>query len=229
MSKMNLNVKIIVRLVIGFLFIIAFLFGTAGTFSWPEAWLYIIIQFSFSTALSIWLKKNNPELLRDRMIFMKKSAKNWDKAIKIGTKLFFIALLIIPGLDAVRYQWSQVSFAIKTISFIVIIASLALVFWAMKGNTFLSRVVEIQKERQHKVVTTGPYKHVRHPMYVGVIAFFFCLPIALGSLYGLIPAAFLVIAIIIRTHLEDKTFHNELPGYKEYAKKTKYRLLPGIW
>lgn len=229
MSKINLNVKIIVRLVIGFIFIIAFLFGTAGTFSWPEAWLYIIIQFSFSTTLSIWLKKNNPELLKDRMTFMKKSAKSWDKAIMIGIIPFFIALLIIPGLDAVRYQWSQVSFVLKTISFTVIIASLALVFWVMKENTYLSRVVEIQKERQHKVITTGPYKYVRHPMYVGIIALFFCLPIALGSLYGLIPAAFMVIGIIIRTHLEDKTLNKELQGYKEYAKKTKYRLLLGIW
>ena len=226
---MNLNVKIIVRLVIGFLFIIAFLFGTAGTFSWPEAWLYIIIQFSFSTTLSIWLKKNNPELLKDRMTFMKKSAKSWDKAIMIGTIPFFIALLIIPGLDAVRYQWSQVSFALKTISFIVIIASLALVSWVRKEDAYHSTVGEMPKEQQHKLITTGPYKYVRHPIHLGVIALFFCLPIALGSLYGLIPAAFLVIAIIIRTHLENKTFHKELPGYKEYAKKTKYRLLPGIW
>jgi len=80
---MNLNIKIIVRLVIGFLFIIAFLFGTAGTFSWPEAWLYIIIQFTFSISFSSWLKKNNPELLKDRMILKKKSARGWDKAVMI--------------------------------------------------------------------------------------------------------------------------------------------------
>jgi len=225
---MNLSAKIIVKLVIGFLFITAFLFGAAGTFSWPEAWLYIIIQFSVSIALSIWLKKNYPEFLEDQMS-RKKSAKSWDKAIRIGTIPFFIALLIIPGLDAIRYQWSHVSFAQKTISFIVIIASLALISWVRKENACLSRVVEIQKEQQHILITTGPYKYVRHPIYVGLIAYLCCLPIALGSLYGLIPAAFLVIGMIIRIHLEDKTLHKELPGYKEYAKKTKYRLLPGIW
>jgi protein-S-isoprenylcysteine O-methyltransferase Ste14 len=229
MSQMNLNVRIMVRVVIGFIFISAFLFGTAGTFSWPEAWLYIIIQFSYSIGISFWFKKNYPEFLKDRMTSKKKSAKSWDKTLKIGTIPFFIALLIVPGLDAVRYQWSQVSFALKTIGFIVIIASLALIFLVRKEDASFSRVGEIQKEQQHKLITTGPYKYVRHPMYVAVIFLFVFLPLALGSLYGLIPAAFLVIAIIIRTHLEDKTFHKELPGYKEYAKKTKYRLLPGIW
>lgn len=229
MSQKNLNLKIIFRLIIGSLFYVGFLFGTAGTFKWPEAWLFIIIFFSFSITATIWLKKNNPELLKDRMIFMKKSARSWDKAIVIATIPFLIALLIILGLDAVRYQWSHVIFAAKAISFIIIIVSLALVFWVMKENTYLSRVVEIQKERQHKVITTGPYRYVRHPLYVAAIVLLFCLPIALGSLYALIPAVFLIIAFIIRTYLEDKTLHKELPGYKEYAKKTKYRLLPGVW
>jgi len=228
-SQEKLNVKIIDRLLVGFLLFTGILFGAAGTFNWPEAWLYIIVQFSYSIALSVWLKRNNPELLKDRMIFMKKTAKTWDKAIMIGTLPLSITLIIIPGLDAVRYQWSQVIFPLKAISFIVILASFALFFWVIKENTYLSRVVEIQKERGHKVITTGPYKYVRHPMYVGVIALLFSLPVALGSLYGLIPAAFLLIVIIIRTHLEDRTLHNELTEYEEYAEETKYRLLPGVW
>ena len=99
----------------------------------------------------------------------------------------------------------------------------------MKENTFLSRFVEIQEERGHKVITTGPYRFVRHPMYVGATILLLCLPVALGSLYALIPTAFCVVFMIIRTVLEDKTLHNELEGYVEYAQRTKYRLLPGIW
>jgi len=99
----------------------------------------------------------------------------------------------------------------------------------MKENTFLSRHVEIQKDRGHKVITTRPYGFVRHPMYIGATILMLCLPVALGSLYALIPAVFFVIFIIIRTVLEDKTLHKELEGYAEYAKKTKYRLLPGVW
>ncbi len=99
----------------------------------------------------------------------------------------------------------------------------------MKENTYLSRTVEIQKERGHRVITTGPYKYVRHPMYIGVIMMFFCTSLALGSLFGLIPAFLLTILIIIRTNNEDKMLHKELQGYKEYARKTRYRLLPSVW
>jgi protein-S-isoprenylcysteine O-methyltransferase Ste14 len=111
----------------------------------------------------------------------------------------------------------------------VILAGWYLIFRVMKENTFLSRVVEIQEDRGHTVVTTGPYKVVRHPMYVGAIALLFAIPLALGSIYGLIPAVLMTIAFILRTSLEDKTLHAELQGYLDYAQQTKYRLLPGIW
>jgi protein-S-isoprenylcysteine O-methyltransferase Ste14 len=99
----------------------------------------------------------------------------------------------------------------------------------MRENTYLSRVVEVQKEKGHKVITTGPYKYVRHPMYVAVILLYFSIPLALSSLIALIPSSLLAIIIIIRTHLEDRTLHKELLGYEEYGKKVKYKLLPGVW
>ncbi len=228
-EQKNLNIKIVARFVVGFLFFGTFFFGAAGTFSWPEAWIYLIIQYSFSIFIVLWLKKNDPALLKDRMTVMKKTSKGWDKAITIASIPIAIALLVIPGLDAVRYQWSHVSIAAQIISFMVIIASLLLFFRVIKENPFLSRVIEVQKERGHRVITTGPYSFIRHPMNAGVMPLFFCFPLALGSLYGIIPAVFFLISIVIRTHLEDKTLHKELPGYVEYAKKTKYRLFPGIW
>jgi protein-S-isoprenylcysteine O-methyltransferase Ste14 len=229
MSQKRLIIKLIVRLVSAFIIFVGILFGTAGTFKWLEAWLLIIIFFSYAIAAAIWLRKNNPDLLADRLIFMKKTGKAWDRALMLGILPFSIALLIIPGLDAVRYQWSQVPIALKIISFVIIVAAAVWTFWVMKENTYLSRVVEIQRERQHRVITTGPYKYVRHPMYSGGIIFIVCTPLALGSLFGLIPAAFMIIVFIFRTYLEDRTLRNELPGYKKYAKKTKYRLLPGVW
>jgi len=99
----------------------------------------------------------------------------------------------------------------------------------MREYTFLSTIGEIQKDRGHRVITTGPYKYVRHPMYVGAVIFFFCIPLALGSLYALIPGLLLVILIIIRTSFEDKMLHKELEGYAEYAKRVKYRLFPRVW
>ena len=99
----------------------------------------------------------------------------------------------------------------------------------MKENTYLSRFVEIQEDRGHKVITTGPYRFVRHPMYVGATVITLSLPVAWGSLFTLVPAFWLVVYFIVRTALEDRTLHNELEGYKEYAQRTKYRLVPGVW
>lgn len=229
MDRKKLVIQVIVRLVLAIFFLMAFFFGAAGTWNWPEAWIFIIIQFTVSIAMSAWLLKHNLELMKERMTFMKKSARSWDKIFTAATIPLFLALLIIPGLDAVRYQWSSVPLSVKIISFVVIGAGWYLIFRVMKENTFLSRVVEIQEERGHTVVTTGPYKAVRHSMYVGAIAITFAITLALGSVYGLIPAVLMTIAFIIRTFLEDKTLHAELPGYVEYAQKTKYRLLPGIW
>jgi len=107
--------------------------------------------------------------------------------------------------------------------------SLVLFFLVNRENTYLSRVVEVQEERGHKVITTGPYKIVRHPMYFAIIILYICHCLALGSLYALIPCTGVIITIVIRNSYEDKMLHEQLEGYKEYAQKTRYKLLPGIW
>jgi len=229
MPEKGLAAKLIARFILGLVLIGAILFGTAGTFNWPEAWVFLVLQFGWSAALTVWLWNHDPELLKDRLRFAKKSAKGWDKVLTLASIPFYIPYLFIPGLDAVRYRWSHVFLWVKVICFIFVFASFIWITWIMKENTFLSRHVEIQKDRGHKVITTRPYGFVRHPMYIGATILMLCLPVALGSLYALIPAVFFVIFIIIRTVLEDKTLHKELEGYAEYAKKTKYRLLPGVW
>jgi protein-S-isoprenylcysteine O-methyltransferase Ste14 len=221
--------QIAIRLATGIAILLAAFFGSAGTLAWPEAWLYIIIQYSFSTIFAIWLKKYNPELLRDRMAFLKPAAKRWDKAILLISTVIFVPYLILPGLDAVRFQWSSVPPLIKIVSFVGIILSYILLFWVMRENTYLSRIVEIQTERGHRVITTGPYQYVRHPMYFGVIVLFNSIPVALGSLWTLIPSSVLTLLILIRTYLEDKTLREELEGYNSYAEKVKYKIIPGIW
>jgi len=110
-----------------------------------------------------------------------------------------------------------------------VMVSLLLFFAVLRENAYLSRFVEVQKERGHKVITTGPYRYIRHPMYVAVIVLLYSIPVALGSLWTLIPGLVLTILFIIRTHFEDKTLHDELEGYKAYSTKVKYKLFPGIW
>jgi len=229
MSTQISMLRLFVKVGIWFAVTFALLFGAAGTLRWPEAWIYILMQFSFSTAATLWLKKHDPALLRDRMKFMKRSAKAWDKAIILLMTAFFIPLSILPGLDAVRYQWSHVPLPLKAIGFAGLLVASGLIFWVMKENSYLSRIVEVQKDRGHKVVTTGPYQYVRHPMYVGAIVWLFCIPLALGSWTTFIPATILVGLVVVRTLLEERTLHQELAGYTAYARTVKYRLVPGIW
>ena len=210
------------------LFCIAAIFIPAGTLRWTEAWLFILLYAAAVTAVVAWMKKRSPDLLEERQK-KKKNAKRWDKIFMSFYSVFLLVLLILPGLDAVRFGWSNVPFIVKALAFIGYIPGFAIVFWAMKENRFLSDVVRIQEDRNHSVCTTGPYKYVRHPMYVGVISIMLCLPLSLGSLYALIPAGIIVILFLIRTALEDKTLLEELPGYKEYSQKVRYRLIPGLW
>ena len=177
----------------------------------------------------LWLKKRNPELLQERMDLWKRVVKPWDKAIVVLLIAASVPLFVLPGLDAIRYQWSHVPLPLKVIGFIGIILSYGLIFWVMKTNPYSSAVVEIQEDRGHKTITTGPYQYVRHPMYVGAILLFLSVPLAFGSLMTFVPGLFLTALIVMRTCLEDKTLYEELEGYTCYAETVKCRLVPGIW
>lgn len=207
--------------------LMALFFGSAGTFNWPEAWLFLFLYAVAVTGMVVWMKKNDPELLKERM--SKKDAKTWDKIIMVIYSILVMIMLAIAGFDAVRYHWSDVPLALKVIGFLGFFPAYMLIFWTMTQNRYLSDVVRIQEERGHEVCTTGPYRYVRHPMYVGVIIFVLCLPLALGSFFALILSAAIISVFLLRTSLEDKTLQKELPGYKEYAERVRYRLMPGIW
>jgi len=227
-NKERSKAKIIIKTVVTVLFAFAVVFVPAGTLNWPEAWVFLLLYFVFVTAALIWMKKNAPGLLKERMS-KKKDVKSWDKKFFTAYSIFLIALLIVPGLDAVRFGWSEVPLFVRVLGFLGFIPAMGFAFWAMKENAFASDTVRIQKERGHTVCTTGPYRYVRHPMYVGVILFLLCFPIALGSFYTFIPAFINTALFILRTSLEDKTLQEELPGYKEYAQEVRYRLFPGVW
>ncbi len=210
------------------LFILALLFVPAGTLNWPEAWLLLLLYFVMVSGVLIWMKIKAPGLLKERMS-RNKEVKSWDKIIMAAYSFLLIILLAVAGLDAVRFGWSEVPLVAKVLGFIGYIPALIFGFLAIRENAYASDVVRIQEDRGHTVCTTGPYKFVRHPMYVGVILFILCFPLSLGSLYSFIPASLIIVLFIIRTSLEDKTLQKELPGYKDYAQKVRYRLFPGVW
>ncbi len=202
------------------------LFIPAGTLLWLEAWIYLIIFTIFFTVVVLYFSKHDPEMLQKRA--KPKFEEKWDKIVMVLMGFGFFPTFIIPGFEK-KYGWSNVPFYVEIIGFIVLSLGLVIIFLVMKENTFLSKAVEIQKDRGHTVITTGPYRMVRHPMYLGFILFivFYCL--ALGSLYSLIPTALGVVGLVIRTIFEDRKLHEELEGYTEYAKKTKKKLIPLIW
>lgn len=213
------------------LFAIA-LMWPAGTWHWWEAWVIVALWTAFGLVMVPYLLRHDPALLAERMklVPLHKEQKVWDKALM---SLFFIAgiaLYLIPGFDVVRYEWSEpLPLWMRILAMFIHLPSFVFLGWVMRENTFLAQVVKIDEERNHQVVTTGPYALVRHPMYTVVIILLFAIPVALGSRYALILAAFLTLLLIVRTYLEDRTLHTELAGYPEYAQKTRYRLIPGIW
>ena len=161
---------------------------------------------------------------------MQKEQKGWDKVIMSLMLIVAVSYYVIPGFDVIRFGWSR-PFPewVEISAMLVHLPCFVFLGWVMHANTYLSPVVKIAHERKHQVVTDGPYAIVRHPMYSAVIVLVIAFPVALGSRFGLIPAALIVLLLLIRTVLEDRTLHTELPGYAEYKALTRYRLIPRIW
>jgi protein-S-isoprenylcysteine O-methyltransferase Ste14 len=211
-----------------FIVFMAMIFAAAGTLDWPELWFFLGFYVTTVTTLIIWLKKHDPGLLKERMS-VGKNVKSWDKKIiRVYIVLLLIMFLIAP-LDAVRFHWSHVPFVLKGIAYLIILVSWAIGLWAFRENSYLSQFVRIQADRGHQVCTTGPYKFIRHPMYLAVILTVLCLPLVLGSFWAFAPAALIAALFVLRTSLEDKTLRDELPGYAEYAEKVTWKLVPKVW
>ncbi|WP_373031805.1 isoprenylcysteine carboxylmethyltransferase family protein [Sulfurovum sp.] len=220
------------RFLVRMAFFAVALMWPAGTWKWWEAWVLVVLWSLYGVVILHYLLRKDPALLAERLklIPLQKEQKGWDKALML---LFFIAgigLYLLPGFDVMRYEWSEpLPLWARIIAMLVHVPCFVLLVWIMRKNTYLSQVVKIDKERGHKVITTGPYAYVRHPMYTVTIILLFAVPIALGSRFSLIISLFLMVLLIVRTYLEDRTLHTELKGYPEYAKETIYRLIPRLW
>jgi protein-S-isoprenylcysteine O-methyltransferase Ste14 len=201
----------------------------SGRAQWERAWAYVVVTFSVQVIVVTQLHRTDPDLLVERQR-MQPGTKNWDKVLAPFIALVGpIAMWVVAALD-VRLHWRPVlSLAWSAVGFLLCIAGSLLVFRAMLVNRFFSATVRIQADRGHTVVDRGPYAYVRHPGYVGAMAFTVGTPLALGSSWAMIPAALTVLVLVVRTALEDATLRSELPGYREYAQRVRCRLVPGIW
>ncbi len=229
-TKRTFTLKVIIQLLIVVVIVPLLPLLISGAWDWWEAWVYGVIGilgFVVSRALAA---KRHPDILAERARSMEmKDAKPWDKFLAPVMALGSVIILIVAGLDKLFGWTSPFSLPVKLAALILILFGFVLGSWALMENRFFSGVVRIQTDRGHYVVTTGPYRFVRHPGYVGALWSYLAIPIFLNSLWAFIPTGLLVIVIFLRTYMEDKTLQTELPGYKEFSQKTKYRLLPGIW
>lgn len=223
-SLKKLKRKIILIFPASFLFMAGILFPTAGSFEYWEAWAFCEVMMISAFFIMLYFIKKRPEFLERRLKYKEKEIKQ-KNIIKAATILFFLGFFI-PGLDY-RFGWSNVPVWLVIVSDIIIVGGFYMSFLAFKENPYAARTVEVFKD--HKVIDTGPYSIVRHPMYAGVIPMYFFMATALGSYWALIPFSLTCIVVVIRALDEEKILKRDLPGYKEYCKKVPYHLIPFIW
>lgn len=219
----------LLRETIGNLVLILILFGLVGRWDWWNGWALSAVYILWSLGSILFILPVNPQMLAERAR-PPKDRKQWDFIAVSIMGVFLLVTYLVACLD-VRFGWAAPLPLWAQIAGLVaaILGYDVIVLWSMVANAYFSAIVRIQTDREHRVATGGPYRFVRHPGYVGTILCYLATPFLLGSAWALIPASLTAIVLIVRTALEDKTLHEELPGYKEYAQQTRYRLLPGIW
>ena len=223
-----------IRIFFQFLLVLAvlggLLFFPAGRLDWLDAWAYGIAYGIFLLAYAAWGFLKDPEQLDERSrASTARNVKSWDRVILSVYSVFLLILFVVCGLDAGRFRWSLVPVLVKGLAWFGLACAGAVIFWTLTTNTFLSRMARIQSDRRQMVVTSSPYRFLRHPMYLGIIILFLCSPIALGSWWGMVPGGIICILFVIRTAKEDRMLKEELSGYIEYTRLVRYRLFPMIW
>jgi len=208
----------------------AVFFISAGDFNVPRLWIYFSAAFAHYSVSTALLYRLNPELLVQRLKRKREGSKLWDEILMRVSNLTVILIIpAIAGWDLGRFHWSNLDISFALVGLGSLIISTVLINWAMIVNPHFEPTVRIQRDRYHKVITTGPYKVVRHPGYLAGILFALSIPLIIGSVLTLIPVGGYVLLMMIRTLLEDRTLNEELNGYSEYAKRVRHRLFPGIW
>ena len=225
MNKRNaLLVQMVFRLLMFPVFMALMVLLPAGTVNYPEAYIYIGALTLPLLGAVIYFYRKDPSLLENRM--KTKERRGAQKVFVLFASLSIVGAFVVSGLDR-RFGWSNLPFWASIGGDVLVFLSYLFIVYVFKTNSFASRVVEIQEAQ--KVVTTGPYAVVRHPMYTGMIVLYMASPVALGSLWGMIPAALLIPMLVLRILNEEKLLKAELEGYEAYCRNQKFRLIPMVW
>lgn len=223
-KKRQLIIKSLTRFISGILIISALLFVPAGSIKFWNAWIFMGVLFIPMLFVIVYLVFRDPELLFKRMNTNEK--EKTQKKVVLLTSIIFLSAFIISGLDY-RFHWSSIPFLIVILSAIIVLTGYILFFIVLRQNSYASRVVEIQEKQ--KVINTGLYGIVRHPMYSAAILIFMFMPLVLGSFYALIPLIIFPFQMSTRMKNEEQLLEKELDGYIEYKKNIKYKIIPFVW
>jgi protein-S-isoprenylcysteine O-methyltransferase Ste14 len=224
----RLHLRAILVSVLWFVFIGALVFWPAGTIAFAGGWAFIILLVGSGLAITSWLAKYSPGLLRERMgAPVQRDQKSWDRIWSPLFVLGFCVWIAIMSRDAARTGFTAVPIWGQVLGGLGVVACMLGSWWTLRVNAFAAPVVKVQEGQ--KVIDTGPYSVVRHPMYASALPLFVGLPLLLGSRLGLALSVVFVVAIAWRAVQEEGVLRRELPGYDEYARRVRYRMIPGIW
>ena len=205
------------------------LFLPAGGLDWPGAWLFLAEMGLVGFAMGVWLARHDPELLAERMKPpIQRSQPGWDRWFLAAVASLGAGWLVVMGFDRRLAGW-QLPVWLAVAGAVLMLISFAVVQWTFQTNSFAAAVVRIQTERGHRVISTGPYALVRHPMYAGGMLFLISVPLILGSAWGLILAPVMVAVLALRAVREERTLAAGLEGYADYMRRVRYRLVPRLW
>ena len=227
---MNVKIKhILAQLVITLLTYALPLFLPEGIHAWMAAWIFLALWFGFWFLILLWLFMYNRDLFWERMESRTTDQKGWDKAVYPLIYVSLFLWLLSIAYDAGHFHWSPVPPWLQWAGGILLICSFFVFFFTFRENAYLSPVVRVQQDRGQTVISTGPYRYVRHPMYAATIIFLLGTPLLLGAWYGVVLVPVVAVVFASRAVLEEKTLRKELTGYNEYMAHVKYRLVPFIW
>jgi protein-S-isoprenylcysteine O-methyltransferase Ste14 len=207
----------------------ALLFASAGTLHWPSAWVLLVTSALLGPLCGWWLYRIDPALLAERLRpVVQRDQPAADKMFMTIFVVAMLAWLVAMGIDR-RLQSSDMPAALQALGFVLFLLCTLFTMSVFRENSFAAPVVKLQAERAQRVISTGPYAHVRHPMYSGLMMFFAGVPLLLGSWWGLAMLPLFLALLAVRIGIEERTLREGLPGYADYAARVRYRLVPGVW
>ncbi|WP_248445997.1 methyltransferase family protein [Sinorhizobium meliloti] len=223
-------VRLTVQTIVWFGFIGAVLFLSAGTLAWPAAWTYLFLMLALSFLVGLLLARHDPALLKERLAApIQEGQPLADKVLLSVILLFLVGGFAFMALDAARFKWSSMPVWVQVLGALLVVLSIGFSYRTLRENSFASPVVKVQTERAQSVITTGPYRYVRHPFYTGSLLFVAATSLFLGSWWGLLVALGLAALLAIRIGIEEKALRTGLAGYDAYAERVRYRLVPYVW